>query len=297
MIINTNNLTHHYGRRIGIQSLTLQVKQGTLFGFLGPNGSGKTTAIRILLGLLRPTQGSARIFDMDCTHESARIKAQIGYLPGDLRLYNWMTIRKALKIIGQVRRRDIIKTGLNLAGRFELDPTLPVAKMSRGNKQKAGLIMAMAHNPKLLILDEPTTSLDPLVQNTLFQYLQELAQTGVTIFFSSHTLSEVERLCDEVAILRTGRLVAHESIADLRSQAGREVTIIWKPNTDLTQIKPPPGLNLHQQNHHQWTATFRGNTPDLIKWLTTQPIQDITLTPPDLARVFQSHYSLEKPNT
>ena len=297
MIINTNNLTHHYGRRIGIQSLTLQVKQGTLFGFLGPNGSGKTTAIRILLGLLRPTQGSARIFDMDCTHESARIKAQIGYLPGDLRLYNWMTIRKALKIIGQVRRRDIIKTGLNLAGRFELDPTLPVAKMSRGNKQKAGLIMAMAHNPKLLILDEPTTSLDPLVQNTLFQYLQELAQTGVTIFFSSHTLSEVERLCDEVAILRTGRLVAHESITQLRSQAGREVTIIWQPNTDLTKIAPPPDLTLHHQNNHQWTATFRGSTPDLIQWLTTQPIQDITLTPPDLARVFQSHYSLEKPNT
>ncbi|MCH7873570.1 MAG: ABC transporter ATP-binding protein, partial [Planctomycetes bacterium] len=171
-IIDIKGLTKRYGRRVGIESLDLHVPAGTLFGFLGPNGSGKSTTIRVLMGLLRPTAGSARVFDLDAWRCSHQIKAEVGYLPGDLRLYPFWTCDSALRLISKVRRRDVCEAGRELAEEFELDTDVPVGSMSRGMRQKLGLILALAHRPKLLILDEPTSGLDPIMQKRLLRRLR-----------------------------------------------------------------------------------------------------------------------------
>ena len=290
-VIEIEQLTKRYGRRVGIHNLSLCVEAGTLFGFLGPNGSGKTTTIRVLLGLLKADAGFARVFGQDCWQASHRVKAEVGYLPGDLRLYPWLTCTSALRIAGQTRRRDLTKSCLELADLFGLEPDVRVSRMSRGMRQKLGLILALAHRPRVLILDEPTAALDPLVQETLFRVLRERSQEGCTVFFSSHTLSEVERLCDRVAILREGRLVAHETLSALRSRAGRAVTILWRSDIDPRNITPPPVLQVHQKEGLQWHATLTGSATEFIRWSVAQPIEDLSIGQPDLNRLFQRYYT------
>ncbi len=197
-IITIENLTKRYGRRVGVADLSLEVPEGSIFGFLGPNGSGKTTTIRVLLGLLRPTAGTARIFGMNCVQEGHRIKAEVGYLPGDLRLYSWMTAESALRLISRIRGRDLSQEGRRLIDVFGLDPAVRVRNMSRGMRQKLGLILALAHRPQLLILDEPTASLDPLMQAKLYRELRALALQGHSVFLSSHTLSEVSEVLEMI---------------------------------------------------------------------------------------------------
>ncbi len=284
------HLTKRYGRRVGIDGLSLEVPEGTLFGFLGPNGSGKTTTIRVLVGLLRPTAGTARIFGLDCWRDSPRIKVEVGYLPGDLRLYPWLTCRDALRLFGRVRGRDLTVAGGDLAEAFGLEPDVRVRSMSRGMRQKLGLILALAHQPRVLILDEPTAALDPLVQQKLFQHLRALASAGHTIFFSSHTLSEVEQLCDRVAILREGKVVADETLDTLRAQARRVVTIRWREDAKPEAAAPPEFLSVHQQENRQWQAVLTGSVMDLVRWSAAQPIEDLSIGQPDLTSLFRRHY-------
>src|SRR6058998_117085 len=181
-----------------------------------------------MLGFLRPTSGEARIFGLDCWRDSKVIKRDIGYLPGDLRLPAWMNGANALSIFGAVRGRDLARSGRELAEKFDLDLRVKVREMSRGMRQKLGLILALAHSPRLLVLDEPTSALDPLMQQVLHELLRQLAAAGHTVFFSSHSLGEVEQLCDRVAIVRDGELVADESLAALRDRAGHDLTIRWQ---------------------------------------------------------------------
>src|SRR5580765_3539907 len=199
-LIQIENLTRGYGRRRGVDRLSLNVAEGTLFGFLGPNGAGKTTTIRVMLGFLRPTAGAAKIFGLDCWSDSKAIKRDVGYVPGDLRLPSWMNGETALSIFGAVRGQDLMRSGRELAERFDLDLRVKVREMSRGMRQKLGLILALAHSPRLLVLDEPTSALDPLMQQELRALLVKMAAKGHTVFFSSHSLGEVEELCDRVAI-------------------------------------------------------------------------------------------------
>jgi ABC-2 type transport system ATP-binding protein len=290
-VIATEQLTKCYGRRIGVEALNLNVPQGVLFGFLGPNGAGKTTTIRVLMGLLRPCEGIARIFGLDCWHQGQRIKAEVGYLPGDLRLYPWLTCRGALRIFGRVRRRDLTTPGCELAEDFNLDPLLPASKMSRGMRQKLGLIIALAHRPQLLVLDEPSAALDPIMQEKLYRRLRELASAGHTIFFSSHTLSEVEHLCDRVAILREGRLIADEMLEVLRTRARRVVTIRWQHSAGPADISPPACLDVFERQDREWHAAMIGPVMDLVRWSASQPIEDLTIGPPDLTRLFQQYYA------
>lgn len=290
-IVTTRHLTKRYGRRIGIDGLSLSVPEGTVFGFLGPNGSGKTTTIRVLLGLLKPSEGSAGVFGLDCWRNSHRIKADVGYLPGDLRLYHWLTCRQALRIFGQVRRRDLSTHGQELAEDFGLEPDVCVRHMSRGMRQKLGLIMALAHRPKLLILDEPTAALDPIVQERLYEHLRTLASGGHTIFFSSHTLSEVEHLCDRVAILREGKLVADETLDALRARAKRVVSIRWQSTAGAAEMTPPTFLHLHERQDRQWQATLSGSVMELVRWSAQRPVEDLSISPPDLASLFQQYYA------
>ncbi|MFQ5591728.1 MAG: ABC transporter ATP-binding protein [Phycisphaerae bacterium] len=290
-IIVAERLTRRYGRRTGVEELSLDVPDGTLFGFLGPNGSGKTTTIRVLLGLLQANGGRARVFGLDCWRDSHRIKADVGYLPGDLRLYPWLNCREAVRIHTLVRGRDLSREALELAEDFSLDPDVRVRSMSRGMRQKLGLILALAHQPRLCILDEPTTSLDPLMQQKLYARLRERVSAGNTVFFSSHTLSEVERLCDRVAILREGRLVAHETLEALRARARRVVTIHWRSSAPLAEIAPPPpNLDLVERKNRRWVAMLTGPVMDLVRWCADKPIDDLAIEHPDLGRLFREYY-------
>src|SRR5215471_1121268 len=243
-LIVLDHLSRHYGRRRGIEQVSLTVSEGSLFGFLGPNGAGKTTTIRVMLGFLRPTGGTAKIFGLDCWKDSRAIKREVGYLPGDLRLPAWMNGASALSIFGAVRGQDLTRSGRELARKFDLDLGVKVREMSRGMRQKLGLILALAHAPRLLVLDEPSSALDPLMQQILHELLRQMAAAGKTIFFSSHSLGEVEQLCDRVAIVREGELVAEESLTALRERSGHDVTIWWKTGPHAHELAPPEFLKL-----------------------------------------------------
>lgn len=288
--IDICQLSKHYGRRIGVDNLSLQVDEGVLYGFLGPNGSGKTTAIRIMLGLLRADKGVASLFGLDSWHDGREIRKGIGYVPGDLRLYPWMTCRNAMAFSSRIRGEDYSSHGMDLADLLGLDPKLPVSRMSRGTRQKLGLILALAHQPRLLILDEPTTGLDPLVQESFFSYIRDYAQKGRTVFFSSHTLSEVERLCDQVGIIRNGSLVASETLSSLRQKASRRITIQWAKDVDAREMAPPDNLYICVKEKHRWEADISESVMDFIRWSARQPIQDMSISPPDLNSLFQKYY-------
>jgi len=293
--IDTHELTRRYGSRRGIERVSLTVPDGSLFGFLGPNGAGKTTTIRVFLGFLRPTGGDARVLGRDVWRDSAAIKVDVGYLPGDLRLYPWLSGELALRIFGGVRGRDLMREGRDLAGRFALDLRVRVRNMSRGMRQKLGLILALAPRPKLLILDEPTASLDPLMQGLLHAHLRALASTGHTVFFSSHTLGEVEQLCDRVAIVRDGRIVANESLEALRRRAGHEVMIRWKHATQSSALQPPPFLYVLEREGVHWRAMLDGPVDELIRWLASQAVEDLTIGQPDLETLFRRYYESQEP--
>lgn len=285
--IVTEGLTKHYGDHVALDGLSLTVEEGAIFGFLGPNGSGKTTTIRLLLGLLKPTSGRASVFGRDIWRESDRIKADVGYISGDFRLYPWMNTHKALRFISGARGRMLTTVGLILAEKFGLDPDVRVRNMSRGMRQKLGLILALAHDPKLLVLDEPTTTLDPLMQQALYDHLREVTEDGATVFFSSHALSEVEQLCDRVAIIRDGRLVANDSLDTLRERAQRIVTLQWKADAPN---EPPPFLELEERRDATWVCSLTGSVEDLLRWAAVQHLDDMTLGAPDLDRLFRSFY-------
>jgi ABC-2 type transport system ATP-binding protein len=288
-VIATESLCKRYGARLAIEDLELRVPAGSVFGFIGPNGAGKTTAIRMLLGFLRPDAGTARVFGLDCWRESPRVKRRIGYVPGDLRLYGWMTGAQALQITGAARGRDVRSAGAALAAELELDLSVRVRNFSRGMRQKLGLILALAHDPELLILDEPTSALDPLTQVRLHRHLRAAAARGRTVFFSSHVLSEVEHLCERVAIVRDGRLVADESLAALRARAPRRVMIAWGEGRDPGVATAPPFLRVRAEAG-AWRGELIGAASDLLAWLQGRDVRDFIVEAPDLDSLFRSYY-------
>jgi len=296
-LITTERLSKHYGRRVGVDAVDLAIPEGDIFGFLGPNGAGKTTAIRLLLGFLKPTAGRAKIFGLDCWTESSRIKREVGYLPGDLRLYPWMTLGSALKVFGQIRGVDLSTAGGELAERFRLEGDLRVRKMSRGTRQKLGLVLALAHQPRLVILDEPTSGLDPLVQQELAECLRELASRGHTVFFSSHTLSDVEQLCDRIAMVREGRIVVDETLQTLRRRARRSVTLIFESNGSASRTDVPAFLEVQARSANQWRCELVGASRELVRWAATQPIEDLSVGPPDLESLFRKYYQTHETGT
>jgi ABC-2 type transport system ATP-binding protein len=289
-VISIDNLTKRYGARRGVESINLAVEAGAIFGFLGPNGAGKTTTIRVLLGFLRATAGGARIFGEDCWKRSSAVKREIGYVPGDLRLYPWMTLKSAMRIGGRIRSRDCTGGAMPLAERFSLDPDLIVRKMSRGTRQKLGIILALAHRPKVLIFDEPTSGLDPLMQDELARVIRERAAEGTTVFFSSHTLSEVEHLCDRVAIVRDGRIAADETIQSLRARARRTATLVFSDADRARAAQPPEFMRILERSGRLWRAELRGGAKAFLDWCHGQPLDDATLGPPDLESIFRSFY-------
>ncbi len=287
--IAARGLTKRYGTRVGVDGLDLVVPEGSLFGFLGPNGAGKTTTIRLLLGLMRATSGEASVFASDCWRKGKTVRRDVGYLPGDLRLYPWMTARSGLSLFGRMRGKDLSAQGRELTDLFDLDPAIPVRKMSQGMRQKLGLILAMAHDPRLLILDEPTSALDPIVQEMLAEHLRSLWRDGRTVFFSSHTLSAVERICDRVAIVRRGRIVADETLESLRSRARRQVRIEFASEADAPEVAPE-FLDVSRREAATWQAEIDGEASALLEWLKGRSVRDLSISPPDLESLFHSFY-------
>lgn len=290
MIIQTNKLTKSYGSRRGITNINLSVGEGEIFGFLGPNGAGKSTTIRLLMGFLNASSGSCEILGRDCWRESHLIKRDVGYVAGDVRLYPWLTAEKALQIVGEVRGQDLTKRGKELAERFKLEINLPVRKMSRGNRQKVAIVTALAHDPKVVMLDEPTSGLDPLMQETLADCLRELAQAGHTVFFSSHTLSEVELLCDRVGIVRDGVIVADDQLQNLKAIATRTATLIFETEEAAQGVAWPESTQLVRNYKTECVVALEGPSTDFAKWASELPITDISISPPNLEALFRQYY-------
>lgn len=286
--IETSRLSKRYRSHLAVDGVSLSVPEGCIYGFLGPNGAGKTTTIRMLMGLLKASSGEARLLGLDCFSQGHRARRQVGYLPGDLRLYEWLTGHSALGLMSRLWGRDLKVQGRTLAERFGLDLGLTVRTMSRGTRQKLGLIMALAPEPKLLVLDEPTSALDPLIQEELGRCLRQIADSGRTVFLSSHTLTEAEQLCDRVAVLRDGKVVADESLTAFKARSTRAVTLVFEQ--PMVGVEPPPTLQLEERSNHRWSGRLEGSPAELLQWLSGRPLADMTLGPPDLENVFRSFY-------
>ncbi len=243
-VIETDGLTKFYGAERGIEDVTVSVEAGEVFAFLGPNGAGKTTTIRTLLDLLHPSRGSARIFGLDSRRESVAIRARLGNLPGDFGYGKRSSGREALALLARLRGVRDLGRAERLAERFRADLDRPLGQLSRGNRQKIGLILAMFHEPELLILDEPTSGLDPLMQEEFLALVREERERGCAVFLSSHELDEVERVCDRVGIIRGGRLIAVERVADLLAKTAerRRVEVEFAEPADLEAVRALPGV-------------------------------------------------------
>lgn len=290
LAVETGDLCKRYGRRDVLQRVALQVPDGSLFGLLGPNGAGKTTTIRILLGLLRASSGHARVNGLDAWRCGAAARAEVGYLPGDVHLYEHMCGKSLLEFLNAARGGRSMPEAQRLARRFELDLEKRIRAYSRGMKQKLGLIQAMMHRPRLLILDEPTTALDPLVRQVFFEELREVAAAGRTVLFSSHTLGEVAELCDRVAILRDGMLIEQDKIDVLRSRALRRVEIAFRPGA-AALATAPAGLAVQGRVGDRWMAAWTGPVGPLLAWLSTCDVADVTIGAPDLEDLFLAYYT------
>lgn len=288
-VIELQSVSKNYGAVRVLDRVSWSMTRGELMGFLGPNGAGKTTTIRILLGFLRASDGSARMFGMDSWRDSTKIRRRVGYLPGDVRLYPNLTGRETIRFVARARGASGGTDAERLADVFQLDLHKRVRDYSTGMRQKLGLILAMMHRPELLIMDEPSSGLDPLIQQALHQELRKAASEGRTVLFSSHTLPEAEHLCERVVILRHGRLVAAEKITTLRQHAGHRVTLTFSRHVDeLPQA--PDGLRIDTSTDKLVRGRWRGDVSDLMRWLTTLPLKDATIEPPDLEDLFLEYY-------
>lgn len=286
--IQTSKLRKSYNQHPVLHGIDLEVKPGRLVGFLGPNGAGKTTTIRILLGLLTATSGTTEIFGQATARHGKQIRKQVGYLAGDVHLYPNMKGRATLEFFARARRLDCSTEIDRLADRFGLELDKTVRKYSTGMRQKLGLIQALMHRPKLLILDEPTSGLDPLVRKAVFEELRDVIDDGRTVLFSSHSLDEVEELCDEVIILRGGRIVEHQSIGVLRERALRRVEI------EFAKSPPDEFPDLFQEQKradNSIRGTWTGEMSLLLQWLSKHDISDLIIERPDLNDLFITYYS------
>ncbi|NLE11758.1 MAG: ABC transporter ATP-binding protein [Actinobacteria bacterium] len=293
--ILTEGLTKRYGRRPGIEQLDLEVHPGEVFGFIGPNGAGKSTTIRLLLDLLRPTAGRATVLDLDARADSVAVRRSVGYLPGEFGLDVRMTPRQLLQYFATLRGMRDLGDARALAERLDLDLDLPMGRLSRGNRQKVGLVQAMFHRPPLLILDEPTTGLDPLVQDTFLQMLREARDEGRTVFLSSHILSEVERVCDRVAIVRASRLAALETTESLLEKRRKRVTLVFDSPVDASAFAQLPGVSDIRVQGTAVTLRLSDGIDAVIKLAAQHTLLDLQVEHPSLDEVFLGYYDARQP--
>jgi beta-exotoxin I transport system ATP-binding protein len=289
-VIVTSGLSKDYGSGRGLFGLDLEVGRGEVFGFLGPNGAGKSTTMRLLLDLIKPTSGSARVLGLDAGRESLEIRGRVGFLPGDLALYPKLTGRVVLDYLAQLRGGIDRKVRDALVDRFDAELDRPIRQLSTGNRQKLGLIQAFMHEPELLILDEPIAGLDPLVQQSFHALLRDVSGEGRTVFLSSHTLSEVERVTDRLAILRRGRLVVVDSLENLRKVAVQRLEIEFAEPVDADQFLALAGVKEVQANGRTVTIGFEGSADSVVKAIAAHEVLSIRPREDELEDIFLRYY-------
>ena len=295
--IRTEGLTKTYGKTVlALDGLDLEVARGEIFGFLGPNGAGKSTTIRLLLDLIRPTDGRAEILGRDCQRDSVQVRALTGYLPGDVRLYDRLSGRQTVEFFASLRSRPVDGDRVAaLATRLELDLTRRAGALSKGNRQKLALLIALLDQPPILLLDEPTSGLDPLLQHTVWQVLREEASRGATVFFSSHVMSEVEEICERVGILREGRLVEVAPVNDLKGRSLRRVTAHFgglAPDPEAFRL---PGVTEIERRDGRVEFSVEGDIGALVNALAEHGVTDLESRAPTLDEIMRAFYEREGP--
>ncbi len=289
-VIETERLTKSYGSHRGITEVDLAVAQGEVFGFLGPNGAGKTTTIRILLDLIRPTSGIARVFGIQSSADPVAIHRRIGYIPGEFALYDRLTGGQTIEYFGNLRGGVDRAYRASLVERFDLDPSRRFKEYSKGTKQKVGLVIALQHRPDLLVLDEPTSGLDPLVQQSFYALMREAQAEGRTVFLSSHIISEVEKSCDRVAIIRDGRLVKVDSVEALRDLAHHEVELRFVDGVPAEAFKGLPGVSDVVVQDHTLRMRVSGPITPVVQAAARYELLDFVSREPSLEETFLAQY-------
>ena len=290
-VIALNKLTKSYGKHRGIEEISFTVERGEIFGFIGPNGAGKSTTIRTLMGLLKPTGGTASVFGLDCGRQASEIAKDVGYLPSENCYYNSMKVKEMLLYTAELYGVAGHNRMEALAERLNLDLSRRIGDLSLGNKKKVGIVSALLPSPKLLIMDEPTSGLDPLIQQTFYDLLKEENERGTTIFLSSHVLSEVQRLCDRVAILREGKLVGVQSMKELRGNGYKKISLTAKNAIpeDLFSISGTANLEW-DKSKTSVSFMFSGTVMTIMNQLHRLELEDILIEEPSLEEVFLHYY-------
>ena len=283
--IQTVNLTKYYGKSRGIINLNLTVEEGECFGFIGPNGAGKSTTIRTLLGLISPSSGSASVLGKEIVKEKEAILQDVGYLPSEAVFWPGMRVKDVLKLSADLRRKDCTQEAAALCDQLQLDPSRKVDELSFGNRKKVAIVSAMQSSPRLLILDEPTGGLDPLMQHAFFEIVREKHQAGATVLFSSHILSEVERNCTRAAVIREGSIIACDTVDNLAKTNARRVS--FHGAADLEGL---PGIRDLQQADDSFSFLYSGSTNLLLRRLADGDVHGLSISEPDLEEVFLHYY-------
>ena len=290
-MIDIRNLTKYYNKNArGIIDVTLEVKEGEVFGFIGPNGAGKSTTVRTLLNFIFPTSGSAEVMGLDIIKDTVEIRKNVGYIPSEVNYYNDMVVKDFLIYSTKYHTDEYEERITYLSEKLELDLTRKIGDLSFGNKKKVAIALAFAYQPKILILDEPTSGLDPLMQSIFFELLEEERKRGATIFFSSHVLSDVQRVCDRVGIIKEGRLIKIETIEDILKTQAKNVKIV---SDDLKLKESDKIINL-VKNNNRYSFVYKGKVDDLLKLVSSNHIQDMSIIEPTLEEIFMHYYSREE---
>ena len=289
-VIRSENLSKRYGRRLGIDGVGIEVRGGEIFGYLGPNGAGKTTTIRLLMGFLRADRGRAEILGLDARRDGVAVRRRVGFLPGDVRLYDNLNGGEYLRFFAALRGGVDRPYVAELAERLSCPLAQPIRSLSQGNRRKIGLIQAFMHRPDLLILDEPTSGLDPIVRHEFFELIAEARERGQTVFFSSHNLPEVERACDRVAIIRLGRIAAVERIEELKARSLRNLEVRFAADVAPGAFAALPGLEIVAQERRLLKGRMKGDMDALLKAVARYPVADFRSQEPDLEETFLAYY-------
>lgn len=289
-VIEISSLTKYYGKSKGIENVNLDVNEGDIFGFIGPNGAGKSTTIRTLLNIIFPTSGGAKIFDMDVVTNSKKIRERIGYVPSEVYYYDYMTAREFLEYSARFHNIDATDRMHELSKRLDLNLHKKISDLSHGNKKKVSIVQAILHEPKLLILDEPTGGLDPLIQSTFFEILREENKKGTTIFFSSHVLSDVQKICNRVAIIKDGSVVKTTHVSELIEDNFKNIHLEFKtlvPNDFSLEID---GIVNKKTNGKTVNLLYNGNVNILLAELNKHDLQNLRIEDPSLEEIFMHYY-------
>ncbi len=290
-VIEIKNLTKHYGKARGVINVNLNVEEGEVFGFIGPNGAGKSTTIRTMLGLIYPTSGTTAIFGKNCT-EYPKIRKELGYLPSEVFYYDNMKVMDLLKYSASFYKKDCTRRIQELAEIMDLDLKKKIDDLSFGNKKKVGIVQGLLHEPRLIILDEPTSGLDPLMQQKFFDLIAQENQKGATVFFSSHILSEVQRMCNRVAFIKEGKIIKLEKMSTLQENNYKRIKIEVKSGI-AKEAFSVNGVSDFQVKGNTANFIFKGNINSMMKKLAEIDLRNISIEEPDLEEIFMHYYAKE----